>query len=179
MSWQQLTLPSCSCSAPTQTSMASSGSRLKEIESRFAGTAEDVQAVCAPPIHGVVSSLWRWLVYGPWLKEVHGYRGVMTLLLIFWHITAAACALCTAVAAKARSTTNPIGALSDWLLSYDLKAIAACPDRRNRRLLRMIAEGQSGVGDKLKAFYSPTPKDSGEGRMLGEMVLSLMKSNQE
>ena len=43
----------------------------------------------------------------------------------------------------------------------------------------MIAESQSGAGDKLKAFDAPNPKYSGEGGMLGEMVESLLKTNRD
>ena len=104
----------------------------------------------------------------------------MGLLLFFWLVTAAACALFTAAAARGKGyNESPWSVIGFVFGPLGLLAIAACPDLRSRRLLRMIAEGQSGVGEKLKAFDAPTPEYSGKGGMLGEMVESLMKSNRD
>ena len=104
----------------------------------------------------------------------------MTLLLFFWLVTAAACALFTAVAARGKGYNESNWSVVGFVFGpLGLLAIAACPDLRSRRLLRMIAESQSGSGDKLKAFDSPTSKYSGEGGMLGEMVESLLKTNRD
>ncbi|AHF64647.1 hypothetical protein Syncc8109_2324 [Synechococcus sp. WH 8109] len=104
----------------------------------------------------------------------------MGLLLFFWLVTSAACALFTAAAARGKGYNDSSWSVIGFVFGpLGLLAIAACPDLRSRRLLRMIAEGQSGAGDKLQAFDSPTPKYSGEGGMLGEMVESLLKTNRD
>ena len=104
----------------------------------------------------------------------------MVFLVFFWLITAAACALFTAVAARGKGYNESNWSVVGFVFGpLGLLAIAACPDLRSRRLLRMIAESQSGAGDKLKAFDAPNPKYSGEGGMLGEMVESLLKTNRD
>ena len=108
------------------------------------------------------------------------YRCEIGFLLTFWIITAAACALITAAAARGKGyKESPWSVVGFVFGPLGLLAIAACPDLRTRRLLRIIGEGQSGVGEKLKNFDSPKPKYSRKGGMLGEMVDSLLKSNRD
>ena len=104
----------------------------------------------------------------------------MGLLLSFWIVTSAACALFTATAARGKGyKESPWSVVGFVFGPLGLLAIAACPDLRTRRLLRIIAEGQGDVGDKLRNFDTPEPKYSGRGGMLGEMVESLLKSNRD
>ena len=104
----------------------------------------------------------------------------MGLFVFLWAVLAASCALFTATAAEGKgykeSSWGVVGLLFGPL---GLLAIAACPDLRTRRLLRVIAENQSASGDKLKAFDAPPLEHSNDGGMLGTMVESLLKPNRD
>ena len=104
----------------------------------------------------------------------------MGFVVFLWVGLAASCALFTALAARGKGYNDANWGVVGFIFGpLGLLAIAACPDLRTRRLLRMIAESQGDAGDKLKAFDSSTPKYSGNGGMLGEMVESLLKTNRD
>jgi len=104
----------------------------------------------------------------------------MGFLVFFWLGLAASCALFTACAAQGKGYNESNWGVIGFLFGpLGLLAIAACPDLRTRRLLRLIAESQSGAADKLKAFDSPAAKYAGRGGMFGEMVSSLTKNNRD
>ena len=78
------------------------------------------------------------------------YQREMGLLLFFWLVTVAACALFTAAAARGKGYNDSSWSVIGFVFGpLGLLAIAACPDLRSRRLLRMIAESQSGAGLSL------------------------------
>ena len=104
----------------------------------------------------------------------------MDFLMFLWVGLAASCALFTALAARGKGYNESNWGIVGFVFGpLGLLAIAACPDLRTRRLLRFIAESQSGAGDKLRAFDSPEPRYSGGGGMFGEMVESLTKTNRD
>ena len=104
----------------------------------------------------------------------------MGFLVFLWAGLAASCALFTATAAEGKGYRASNWGVVGFLFGpLGLLAIAACPDLRTRRLLRVIAENQGDVGDRLKAFDAPPTKYSGDGGMLGEMVESLLRPNRD
>ena len=104
----------------------------------------------------------------------------MGFLVFLWAGLAASCALFTATAAEGKGYKEANWGVVGFLFGpLGLLAIAACPDLRTRRLLRVIAENQANAGDKLKAFDAPPAKYSGDGGMLGAMVESLLKPNRD
>ena len=99
----------------------------------------------------------------------------MGFLLFLWLFSSAACALFTALAARGKGYKDSSWGIVGFIFGpLGLLAIAACPDLRSRRLLRIIAESQVDVTEKLSRFDAPEPKYSGEGGMVGEMLESLL-----
>ena len=104
----------------------------------------------------------------------------MSVLFFLWLISSAACALFTALAARGKGYKDSSWGIVGFVFGpLGLLAIAACPDLRSRRLLRIIAEAQVDVTEKLDKFDAPEARHSGEGGMVGEMLESLLKNKRD
>ena len=102
----------------------------------------------------------------------------MGILLFFWLFTAGSCALFTALAARDKGYNESNWGIGGFVFGpLALLAMAAMPDLRSRRLLRMIVESQGASTESLRDFDYPAPKPVGKGGVFGEIIDSVIRTD--
>ncbi len=103
---------------------------------------------------------------------------MMEIIFLVYLLTAASCALLTATAAREKGYNQSNWGIAGFLLGpLGLIGIAARPDLRSRKLLRLIAESQGASVDKISEIDNPTSPPIGEGGALGDFVGALVRSD--
>ena len=99
----------------------------------------------------------------------------MELLFLVYLITAASCALLTSSAAREKGYNDSNWGIAGFLLGpLALIGMAARPDLRSRKLLRLIAESQGASVEKIRELDTPHNAPVGEGGAFGDFVGSLV-----
>ena len=102
----------------------------------------------------------------------------MGALLFFWLFTAGSCALFTAFAPRDKGYNESNWGIGGFVFCpLALLAVAAMPDLRTRRLLRMIVESQGASPEALRDFDFPAHKPVGKDGVLGEIIDSVIRTD--
>ena len=105
---------------------------------------------------------------------------MMEIIFLVYLLTAASCALLTATAAREKGYNESNWGIAGFLRGpLGLIGMAARPDLRSRKLLRLIAERQGASVEKLSEIDNPPSPPIGEGGALGDFVGSIVGSDKK